>query len=306
MYNSITRRTEARSGLVSVMLAAVLWGTVGISTKTLYTMTATTPLSIGFFRLALAVPALFLACWLKLGTGMLRVTRRDFALMMLIGAMTALYQACYFAAIARIGVAVATLITLCTAPVMVALLSVLFTAEQLTGRLFLALVLALAGTAMLVGIGQGGPGHQNGVTGHLLALGSAFGYAVVALATGMLAGRYHPFQPIAISFSAGALLLFLCNLPQGLVVHYPAPGWGLLIYLGIVPTALAYVLFIAGMRSVTATTASICTLLEPLTSTLLAWLIFGEQLGSWGIFGALLLAGAMGVLLTGGKRIRDA
>ncbi|QEM69287.1 EamA family transporter [Geobacter sp. FeAm09] len=306
MHNSITRHAEARRGLLLVMLAAVLWGTVGVSSKTLYAISATTPLSIGFFRLALAVPVLLLACWFKLGRGMLRVTRRDFALMVLIGAMTALYQACYFAAIARVGVAVATLITLCTAPVMVALLATLFTAERLTGRLLLALALALAGTAMLVGIGPGGPGPKSGVTGHLLALGSAFGYAVVALATRMLAGRHHPFQPIAISFSIGALLLFLCNLPQGLVVRYPAEGWGLLVYLGVVPTALAYVAFIAGMRSVTATTASICTLLEPLTSTLLAWLIFGERLGSWGIFGALLLAGAMGMLFTGGRRIRDA
>lgn len=306
MHNSISRCAESRRGLLLVMLAALLWGTVGVSTKMLYAMAATTPLSIGFFRLALAVPVLVLACWLKLGKRMLRVSRRDFALMMLIGTMTALYQACFFAAIARVGVAVATLITLCTAPVMVALLSALFTVERLTGRLLLALALALAGTAMLVGIGRGGPGHHSGATGHLLALGSAFGYAVVAQATGMLAGRYHPFQPIAISFSVGTILLFLCTLPQGLIVDYPASAWGLLVYLGIVPTALAYVLFIAGMRSVTATTASICTLMEPLTSTLLAWLIFGERLGSWGIFGALLLAGAMGVLFSGGRRRQDA
>jgi DME family drug/metabolite transporter len=48
---------------------------------------------------------------------MFDVAGRDLALMLLIGMMTALYQVCYFGAIERTGVAVATLVTLCTAPV---------------------------------------------------------------------------------------------------------------------------------------------------------------------------------------------
>ena len=63
--------------------------------------------------------------------------------------------------------------------------------------------------------------------------------------------------------------------------------------------ALAYALFAAGMRTVGPTAASVATLLEPLTSTALAWLIFGERFGPTGSAGALLLCGAMLVLLSG-------
>jgi len=69
-----------------------------------------------------------------------------------------------------------------------------------------------------------------------------------------------------------------------------------------VPTALAYVLFLTGIRSITATVASIATLIEPLTSTVLAWLLFGEQLGPLGVFGAALLLGAIGLLYRGESR----
>jgi DME family drug/metabolite transporter len=87
------------------MLAAVMWGTVGVTTKAIFGLVPTTPLSIGFWRLALAVPALWIGGWLALGPRMFQVARRDVALMMLMGSMMALYQLCYFASIERKGVA---------------------------------------------------------------------------------------------------------------------------------------------------------------------------------------------------------
>jgi DME family drug/metabolite transporter len=83
----------------------------------------------------------------------------------------------------------------------------------------------------------------------------------------------------------------------GLVVSYPLTGWLLLLHLGLVPTALGFWLFLYGMRHTTATVASIITLMEPLTSTALAAWFFGERLDEWGLAGAALLLGAMGVLL---------
>ncbi|HJZ45856.1 MAG TPA: EamA family transporter [Roseiflexaceae bacterium] len=299
-------RAESRRGLLLIVLAAVLWGTVGVTTKTIYGLSDTNPLSIGFFRLAFSAPALLAACWRVLGRRMFRVTARDLGLMLLMGALMAFYQVCYFAAIARVGVAIAVLVTLCTAPVMVALLSALLLRERLTGAVLLALACALAGTAMLVWVRPGtGGAPRDALAGVLLALGSAFGYSMIALCSRALAGRYHALQPITFGFAGGAVLLLPFALATGFVATYPASGWALLLYLGLVPTALAYVLFLSGIRRITATVASIVTLIEPLTSTMLAWLLFGEQLGPLGVFGAALLLGAIGLLYRGESR-RDA
>ncbi|WP_289501200.1 DMT family transporter [Gloeocapsopsis sp. IPPAS B-1203] len=70
----------------------------------------------------------------------------------------------------------------------------------------------------------------------------------------------------------------------------------ILLYLGIVPTALAYLLYFSGIRHTTATIASIATLLEPLTATILAWWFFGEQIGAIGLLGAAMLVIASGLL----------
>ena len=54
-------RAEARRGLLLIVLAAVLWGTVGVATKTIFGLSDTNPLSIGFFRVVFSVPVLLAA-----------------------------------------------------------------------------------------------------------------------------------------------------------------------------------------------------------------------------------------------------
>lgn len=112
--------------------------------------------------------------------------------MMLIGAMMALYQLCYMSAVRYAGVTVAVLVTLCVAPVIVALVSALWLHEPLTRRIGAAMVAALGGTVLLIGLQPGEPADANVVLGATLALGSATAYAVVTLASRALAPRYHP------------------------------------------------------------------------------------------------------------------
>lgn len=289
-------QAESRLGLGCVLFSATLWGTTGVFVRAIYSMTATHALSVGFFRLAFSLPFLWIACWLVLKRRMFQVKPFDLLLMLLIGGLMAVYQIGYFSAIAQIGVAAATLITLCTAPVWVAMLAAVLLRERLTRSVSLAGGCAIVGTILLVGIQSNSGANTNSLLGVLLALTSAVSYAAIVLCSRRLAGRYHPLQSVTISFTVSALLLLPCTLVVGWVGSYPALGWAFLLYLGVIPTALAYFVYFRGMRHTSATVASIATLLEPLISTLLACWIFGEQLGSLGLIGALLLAGAIGLL----------
>jgi drug/metabolite transporter, DME family len=302
MKTQVVALGKSTRGLLSIMLAAVLWGTVGVAVKVIYGLAATNALSIGFLRLAISVPALFVACWYLLGWQMFQVAKSDLLLMLLMGVMTALYQVCYFGAIAKVGIAIAVLLTLCLAPIIVALFSLWLLGEKLTPSLITALSFALTGTVLLVGVSANQAiASFNTLTGVFLALAAAFGSAIVILCCRALAGRYHPLQSLTIGFSTGAVILLPFALLNGLAIHYPVMGWALLLYLGLVPTVLAYLLFLSAIRQTTATVASITTLLEPLTSTILAWLFFHEQLSLFGLWGGLLLLGAMLLLLRNGR-----
>jgi drug/metabolite transporter, DME family len=287
----------SRQGILLIALAAVSWGTVGVVVRSLYESTSLAPIAVGFYRLALSVPALLLALS-SLGKKAFQIKRKDMPVIALMGAMLALYQLCYFAAIPRVGVAIATLVTLCTAPVIVALLSVLLLRERLEQSIVTALVIAIVGTFLLVGF-QSASGGQV-FSGVLLALGSATGYALVALTSRRLS-TYHPLQPVAFGFTVGAVVLLPFALSTGLTTSLDVSSWLRLLYLGLIPTAFAYVLFTLGMRTTKATVATIVTLLEPLTAVVLAFVLFREQLSATAILGGVLLIAAI-VLLSRRQR----
>jgi drug/metabolite transporter, DME family len=275
----------SKQGILLIALAAISWGTVGVVVKSLYENTGLSPISVGFYRLALSVPALLLALS-GLGKKAFQIKAKDVPVIALMGLMLAVYQLCYFAAIPRVGVAIATLVTLCTAPILVALLSVVFLKERLEPKVIAALVIAVVGTFLLVGF-QSASGSQV-VSGVLLALGSATGYALVALTSRRLS-TYHPLQPVAFGFTVGAVVLLPFALADGLATSLDVSSWLRLLYLGLIPTALAYTLFTLGMRTTKATVATIVTLLEPLTAVILAFVLFREQLNATAIVGGVLL-----------------
>ena len=288
--------SAVRGGLLLILLAAVLWGTVGVTTRAIFTLAETTALSVAFLRLALAVPVLGLSTAAILGRRGFCATPRHLLLMGVMGMMLAGYQLCYFGAIQRVGVAIATLVTLCTAPVIVAVVSVALLGERPTRRLVASAGLAIGGTVLLVSPADSATLDGTAGLGLLLALGSATGYALLTIVSRRLARRYHPLTPLTIGFAIGALALLPALLLEGAQVTYPVVSWGLLLYLGVVPTALAYLLFTIGMRTTVATVASLVTLIEPLTAAGLAWLLFDERLGPLALAGAALLLWAVFML----------
>jgi drug/metabolite transporter, DME family len=285
---------QFNKGLIFVMLAAALWGTSGIVSKTLYSIATTNAFSIAFFRLGVAAPVFLIVALVLHRKKLFQIPLRDGLLMGFTGAMVATSQLCYFSSVNLAGVAIATLVTVCTSPILVLILTVLLGFEKTNSYLLTSLVLAILGTVLLVGIGGEIP--RTVLQGVLLALGSALGYAAMTLAGRNVAGRYSPWIINSIVFSAGALLLLIAGLAKGLVLNYTLSGWGLVIYLGLVPSVLGYALFIKGMQTTPASVVSILTLIEPLTATLLAYLLFNEQLSATAWVGAFLVLAAIFVL----------
>jgi DME family drug/metabolite transporter len=183
------------------------------------------------------------------------------------------------------------------APLLV--LAALFLGERLTPLVRLSLGMAVAGSALLV-VGPRGFGEIAGQfgLGALLALGAGVSYAVYAVAAKGLLARVTPLAVAAITFALAALFLAPALLGETAPTRALAAGWPLLLYLGIGPTAVAYVMFTAGLGRVPATAAGIVSLLEPLTATTLGLLVFGERLGPVGIAGAVLLLVALTLLST--------
>jgi len=257
---------------------------------------AADPLLVGFARLAIAAPFLLGAALVSTRNWRLTTGRDALALLVMGGAMAA-YQVFYFRAVTLTGVAVAALLAICSSPLMIAGLAALFLRERLTAATGVSLAMAVAGTALLV-IGPRGLGEISSAfaLGAVLALGAGLSYAMYAVVGKATLARVSPLPLAGITFTVAALLLSPVLLSERAVAEPLAKGWPLFLYLGLVPTALAYGLFTVGLRRTPATVAGITTLLEPLTASTLGVLLFGERLGAAGTIGAILLLAAIALL----------
>jgi DME family drug/metabolite transporter len=295
-------------GLGLIALAAVSWGTTGSVTALLVARAEAAPLVVGAARMLVGAVLLLAAAGVSRrrrgeGPGWLWPAPGAAWRCLALGACMAAFQATYFTAVTRAGIAVTALVAICSAPIMIAALAAVLLGERPTPRLALALGLGVAGTALLVAAPVAGTTAPRPLSGVVLALGAGFAYALyVVLAKAALA-RTAPLPLAALTFAVAAVLM-----APALALATPgagrqlALGWPGLLYLGAVTTAGAYVVYMAGLRYVAATAAGVASLLEPLTATLLGVMVFGEELGVAGGAGAVLLLGALGLLAQAGRR----
>jgi DME family drug/metabolite transporter len=283
----------SRRGFLLVVLAALCWGTSGVSGRIVADRAGLGPLDIAWHRMAIGAVVLLTGFALtrrrRSGTTA-TVTGGTAVRLALVGAGLAAYQLAYFAAVATAGVSIATLVALGLAPLLIAVGSTALGHGRPDRATVVALAVALTGLVLLVGISAGADAGTTVVLGALLAVGSALGYAVVTLAgAGVPAG-----VPVTLAgFAGGALLLTPIALVTGLRFTTEPGALAVLLYLGMVPSALAYAMFFTGLRTVPGAVASIVTLLEPLTATALATSFLGERLAPGALAGGLLVLAAV-------------
>src|SRR6185436_18229609 len=125
-----------------------------------------------------------------------------------------------------------------------------FIERKMPSRFSISIIfLALLGTVLLVGSSANQSQSTSSLTGVACALGSSCAYTGVLMLSKFLSGKYHSLQINAVGFSVGAICLLLVSHLVGFAGSYPVSGWMLILYLGAIPTALAYGLFTFGMRT---------------------------------------------------------
>lgn len=303
MLDCATMVVMRSSGTLMCLASGVAFGAMAIFGKLAYGQgsTVATLLTVRFVVAA----ALFWALVIAGGAAheLRSLSRRDIGLGLALGACGYAAQAgCYFAALERIDASLLSLL-LYTFPAMVAAAAVALGRERLDNRRLVALGLALGGLVLvLAGAGTG----TLDPLGTALGLTAAVVYTTYILVSERVVGRVRPAllsalvcTGAAVSLTIGSTLLGQLR-PGALTIG----GWGWLTCLAVVSTVGAISLFFAGLRRVGPTTASILSTIEPVTTVLLAFLVFGETLGLVQLVGGALVISA--VVVVRARRTRTA
>jgi drug/metabolite transporter (DMT)-like permease len=282
-----------RRGLLLVLLAALLWASSAVLGKGLFT-TGVTPSALVQARCTLGAAALGLYLAL-FGRRHLAIRPRDLPPFALLGLAMAAVQTCYFQAVAAIPVAAAILLQY-TSAFLVMGFSVALLGERLTRGKLAALGLAIGGCFLVAG-GYDLELAAMNRAGVAWGLGAAVLFAAYTLFGARLMRRHAPLGVLFFALAFAAIPVNALAPPLGFLAAFRDPSSAAkILYVALLGTVAPFGLYLAGVRLLGASTASIAAMAEPVLSAGIAFAILGEALEPPQVAGALGVIGAVVVL----------
>lgn len=296
MSGSTVSPAPQRAATLPYIAAMLMLATLGIFVQQAGLDSVTTV----FFRCAFGALALALYC---LWQGMLvraNFTAKNVGLALFSGVLMVFNWVFFFEAIRRVGISVATIV-FHVQPFMVLLLGALLFRERITLDKFGWISVGFGGLLLATGLPLDGlaPGSSYAI-GIACTLTAALAYSGVTLTTKSMRGM-RPHLTALIHCVVG-----MCALAAWITI--PAAGisplqWGWLTGLGLLPTALAYVLIYGALPRLQTASIAVLTFIYPAAAVGFDFIVYGHLLRPVQVLGlALIVVAGLGVNLNWGWR----
>ncbi len=276
----MTQHPNHVRGAALVALAALLWSSSGLFIKVL---------PLGALQIAFArslVAALTIAAVVRLRGG--RPFPRLDALTLGCAVAYAGVLICFVVA-TKLTTAANAIFLQFSAPIYLVFLEPWVTGRSLRGRDLAAVGLCLAAMGLFF-MGRLGAGT---LAGNLLAVLSGLCLALFSLTLKLQRERRPGADPIGAIILGNLLVAAICA-PLALPGFRPTlPQTGILLFLGVFQIGLAYLLFNAGMKHLSATAAVVTGTLEAVLNPIWVFLGIGERPSPWALLGGVMILGTI-------------
>ncbi len=281
---------DERRGLIYVGIAVLFFSTSPVLIR--WAAASLTAYEITAGRMVVAAVAV-------LGLALLQrqklPPRQDLPKFAFFGLVTALHFGFYIASLTYTTIA-HSLAIVYTAPIFVAIFSLIFLKEKLTLRQWVGIGVAVVGVGVLAGFEPHFTPRM--MMGDLMALGSAITFGLYSVAGRSQRDRYPLFAYAGTVYAVAALWLIppaaASFSPQG----YTWAAMGSILFLGLFPLGLGHTLYNAALRRVSATYVNLIATQEVTGGILLGMLFLGEYPTINSVVGALItLAGIVLVVI---------
>lgn len=184
-----------------------------------------------------------------------------------------------------------------TVPACIALFSFLLLKEKLKANQLVAIVLSVAGIALIT-LTTGGGGQQSlaGLFGNLFVFLAVISEALFTILAKRVSGRVTPFQMTAVINTISFVLflpLAIYDLTKISLTLIPTSTWLLIVYYAITASVLSFVLWYRGVAKVPASTAGLFTGVMPISAAVVSALFLQEAFTWLHAAGMLLVLAAI-------------
>ena len=279
---------EKSKGYVFIAIAGLLWATLGLFGKFLMGNGLTSE-QVAFTRLFFGF--IVLGVYSSIRTPqILKISKKGIIYSVIIGIICqAMFNLCYFKAIDIAGVSIEAVL-LYTSPLFLAIFSKICYKENITRSKLFSLILCFIGAIMAV---TGGRLDFQGLNAFGLLLGvlSAIAYALMPTISKNALKEFSSSTILVYSFLFGAIFMIPSSRPWE-ILNYAKDldVLSCMLMLGIVPAALAYIFYAAGIsKGVELSVAGVVASVELVGSVIIGCTILGESFSLGKLFGVMLM-----------------
>lgn len=209
-----------------------------------------------------------------------------------------LFQLLFFSSVLLTGVAIASVVAIGSAPVFSGLVEWIYFKTRPTRIWGISTSFAIVGCLFL--FLNKGEITINPV-GIVYSLIAGLIFAFYTLSSKSILAKEEAIPSVAMTFSVSAVFLLPFLFIYDLSWLNDAGNVGIIFYLGLATTSVAYVFYSRGLNKIPSSSALTLSLAEPTTAAILGVLIVGETLSGMSWIGILLLLGSIVVLTVGSK-----
>ena len=289
------KNSNAKLGYLLIFLAGAGWGTGGVWITQMGRLGASS-LMTGFTGHLFAIPMLALAIFFTLGKSGFKISKRGLLFSIIMGVVTkGFFKMAYDTTISTIGVSTGAVL-LYTAPVFVAILSMLVFREKLYRNNYIALAMNLIGVFLMVTLGNF----------------SSLNIAPLGLLLGLISAFLHASNTIMAKISGSAddsltmafYMLVFSTITQGIFAQpWTETNMALLtsgnflfwaLINALITGALANLFYLKGLSTnIDASKAPIISSVEVIVASLMGVILFGEGMNWVGLLGIGLMLGSI-------------
>jgi drug/metabolite transporter (DMT)-like permease len=261
-----------------IACSALLWGICASLGRAAFTgrllpnagLSRIDPLILSQARITFSFLVVFAALVIARGHRRLRVPARDLARLAALavaGVVGSNYF--YYVAIQRTNVPTAIIVQY-TAPIWVLLYMVARRLERATASKVLALLLAITGIALVLGV-FGHTALQLDAWGVIAALIAAFSFAYYNIFAHSILDRYDRWLVLFFTTMWASVFWIFINPPTKIIAaHYTPAAWAFLFVFAVLSVLLPFAFYFAGLQHLTPTKAIVTSCLEPVFTILIA------------------------------------
>ncbi|MEZ8437197.1 DMT family transporter [Vibrio splendidus] len=290
MNLAINRVNEFQTGTLAILFASILWGTTGTAASFAPDLS---PLAIGAFSMGVGGLMQAGLAYRKILFAFDKLLQNK-KLLAVSALALAVYPLAFYSSMKLSGVAIGTVVSIATAPFFSALLECLISKKNnINKRWLTSFAIGVVGIGLLV-FSESSSTNESGddlkLLGIALGLLAGLCYAIYSWATKALIDKGIKSQAAMGSiFGLGAMLLLPTLWFTGENLFSSQINVLVISYLTLIPQCLGYVAFSFGLRHVTASSANLLTLFEPVVAAVLAVCVVGELIPFIGWLGMFLI-----------------